>query len=67
MSIWASLVVHLVKNPPAMQEPWGQSLGWGDPLEEGMATHSSILAWRSLWTEESGGLQSLGSQRMGHD
>ena len=67
MSIWASLVAHLVKNPPAMQEPWVQSLGWEDPLEEGMATHSSILAWKSPWTEEPGGLQSLGSQRVGHD
>ena len=44
-----------------------QSLGWEDPLEKGMATHSSILAWRILWTEEPGGLQSMGSQRVGHD
>ena len=44
----ASLVAQLVKNPPAMQETWVQSLGWEDPLEEGMATHSSILAWRTL-------------------
>ena len=43
---WASLVVQMVKNPPAMQEAWVQFLGWEDPLEEGMATHSSILAWR---------------------
>ena len=43
---WASLVAQLVKNPPAMQETWVQSLGWGDPLEEGKATLSSILAWR---------------------
>ena len=67
MSIWASLVAHLVKNLPAMQEPWDQSLGQEDPLEEGTAVHSSILAWRSPWTEEPGGLQSLGSQRVGHD
>ena len=60
-------MAHLVKNPPAMQEPWVQSLGWEDPLEEGMATHSSILAWKSPWTEEPGGLQSLGLQRVGHD
>ena len=44
---WASLVAQLVKNPPAMQETWVRSLGWEDPLEEGMATHSSILAWRT--------------------
>ena len=49
-----------VKNPPAMWETWVQSLGWEDPLEKGMATHSSILAWRIPWTEESGGLQSVG-------
>ena len=58
----------MVKNPPAMQETWVQSLGWEDPLEEGMANHSSILAWRILTdTEESGGLQSMGSQRVRHD
>ena len=57
----------MVKNLPAMQETGAQSLGWEDPLEEGMATHSSILAWKILWTEELGGLQSLGSQRVGHD
>ena len=49
-----------VKNPPAMREPQVQSLGWEDPLEEGMAVHSSTLAWRILWTEEPGGLQSTG-------
>ena len=53
---WASLVAQLVKNPPAMQEIWVQSLGWEDPLEKGMATHSSILAWEIPWTEEPGGL-----------
>ena len=58
----ASLVVQLVKNPPEMQETWVQSVG-KIPLEEGMATHSSILDWRIPWTEEPGGLQSMGSQR----
>ena len=53
-----------VKNPPTMQETWVWSLGWEDNLEEGMATQSSILAWRIPWTEEPGGLQSLGSQRV---
>ena len=57
----------MVKNPPAMRETWGQSLGWEDPLEERMATASSILAWRIPWTEEPGGLQSMGSHRVGHD
>ena len=47
---WASLVAQLVKNPPAVQETWVQSLGWEDPLEEGKAMHSSILAWRIPWT-----------------
>ena len=61
----ASLVAQLVKNPPAMWETWVQSLGWEDPLEEEMATHSSILAWRIFWTEEPGGLQSMGLQRVG--
>ena len=59
-----------VKNLPEMQElqeTWVQSLGWEDPLEEGMATHTSILAWRILWTEEPGGLQSMQSQRVRHD
>ena len=50
-----------------MRETWVQSLGWEDFLEKGMATHSSILAWGSPWTEESGRLQSMGSQRVGHD
>ena len=56
-----------VKNPPAMQETWVRSLGRKDSLEKGLATHSSVLAWRSLWTEESGGLLSVGSQRVRHD
>ena len=54
----ASMVAQTVKNPPAMQETSVQSLGWEDLLEEGIATHSSILAWRIPWTEEPGGLQS---------
>ena len=52
----------MVKNLPAMQETWVRLLGWEDPLEKGMATHSLILAWRIPWTEEPGGLQSIGSQ-----
>ena len=63
----ASLVAQIVKNPPAMWETWVRSLGWEDPLEEGMATHSSILAWRIPWTKESGGLQSVGHKEVGHD
>ena len=57
----------MVKNPPAMLETRVQSLGWEDPLEKGKATHSSTLAWRIPWTEEPGGLQSMRSQRAGHD
>ena len=53
---WASLVAQTVKTPPAMRETWVPSLGWEDPLKEGMATHSSVLAWRTPWTEEPGGL-----------
>ena len=53
-SFWASLVAQLVKKPPAIWETWVRSLGWEDPLEEGMATHSSILAWRIPRTEEPG-------------
>ena len=56
-----------LKRLPAMQETWVRSLGQEDPLEKEMAAHSSILAWRVLWTEELGGLQSMGSQRVGHD
>jgi len=56
----ASLVAQMVKNPTAMRETWVPSLGWEDPLEEGMATHSSILAWEIPWTEKPGGLQSMG-------
>ena len=60
----ASLVAQLVKSLPAMQETWVPLLTSEDWLEEGMATHSSILAWRIPWTEEPGGLQSIGSQRV---
>ena len=57
----------MIKNLPAMQETWVQSLGWEDPLEKEMATPSSILAWEIPWTEEPGGLQSMGSQRAKHN
>ena len=57
----------MVKNLPAMQKTWAGSLGWEDHLAKGMATHSSILAWRIPWTEETGRLQSMRSQRVGHD
>ena len=63
----ASLVAQMVKNPLTMWEIWVRSLGWEDPLEEEMATHSSVLAWRIPWTEESGGPQIMGLQRVGHD
>ena len=63
----ASLVAQRLKCLPAMQETLVQSLSWEDPLEKEMATHSSILAWRIPWTEEPGGLESTGSQRVGHD
>ena len=55
-------MARLVKNPPAIQETWVQSLGWEDPVEKEMATHFSILAWRIPWTEEAGELQSMGLQ-----
>ena len=58
---------QMLKNLLAIQETWVQFLGGKDPLEKEMATHSSILAWRIPWTEESGGIQSMGSQRVGHD
>ena len=57
----------MVKCLSAMQETWVQSLGWEDPLEKGMAAHSSILAWKIPWTAEPGRLPSMGSQRVGHD
>ena len=65
--IGASPVAQKVKNLPAVQETGVQSLGWEDPLEKDMASHSSILAWKISWTEEPGGLQSIGSQRVGHN
>ena len=61
------LVAQIVKNLPAMWETWIRSLGWEDPLEKGMPIHSSILAWRIPWTQEPGGLQSMGSQWVEHD
>ena len=65
--VWASLVAQTVKNLPAMQETGVQSLGQEDPLKKGMATHSSIFAWRIPQTEEPGGVQPMGSQRVRHD
>ena len=74
MRIYNNIVVHMgfldgsvVKNPPAMQETWVRSLGWEDPLEKEMAAHSSILACKILWAEETGGLKSLGYKRIGHN
>ena len=60
-------MAQMVKNLPATQETWVRSLGQEDPLKKEMTTHSSILAWRIPWTEEPDGLQSMGSQRVGHD
>ena len=60
-------MVQAMKNLPVMWETLVRSLGWEDSLEEGMATHFSMLAWRIPWTEEPGGLQSMGSQRVGHN
>ena len=57
----------MIKNPPAMEETWVQSLGWEDPLEKGTVTHFSILTWKFPWTEEPGRLQYMGSQRVRHD
>ena len=62
-----SLVAQTVKHLPTMQETWVQSLGQEDPLEKEMATHSSTLGWKIPWTEERGRLQSMGSQRVGHN
>ena len=64
--LWASLASQMVKNLPAMLETWVPSLG-RKILEEGIATHSSVLAWKIPWTEEPGGLQPMGSQRVRHD
>ena len=66
-SSWAFLIAQMVKSMPAIQKMRVRSLGWEDPLEKGMATHSSILAWRNPWTEEPGRLLSMGLQRVGHD
>ena len=68
-STWfeVSLVAQMVKRLPTMRETWVGSLGWEDPLEKEMATHSSTLAWKIPWTEEPGRLQSMGSQRVGHN
>ena len=63
----ASLVAQMIKDLPAMWETRVQSLAWKDPLEQGMATHSSILAWEISWPEEPGSLQSMGSQRVRQD
>ena len=65
--MYASLITQMVKNPPAIQETWIQSLGQKDPLEKERATHASIFAWRILWTEEPGRLQFMGLQRVRHD
>ena len=67
MSYVTSLVAQRVKRLPTVRETWVPSLGQEDPLEKGMATHSSTLAWKIPWTEEPGGLQSMGSQRVGYD
>ena len=60
-------MAQAVKRLPAMWETWVRSLGWEDPLEKETATHSSIVAWKIPWTEEPGRLQTMGSQRVGHD
>ena len=65
--IYAPLVAQTVKSLPTMQETWIRFLGQGDPLEKEIATHFNILAWRIPWAEEPGGLQSMGSHRVGHD
>ena len=67
LAVGICLVAQTVKNPPAMWETWVQFLSWEDLLEKGRATYSSILAWRILWTEEPGRLQSIWSQRVRHD
>ena len=67
MFILPSVMAQLLKNLPAMQQTWIQSLGWKDPLEKEMVTHSSILAWRIPRTEEPGGTESMGLHRVGHD
>ena len=67
VSSLAALAAQMVKNLPAVQDTQVQSLGWEDPLEEEMATHSHIIAWRIPWTKEPGGIWSIGSQRVGQE
>ena len=67
MIVWASLVVQMVKRLPTMQETQVRSLGQEEPLEKELATHASTLAWKIPWTKEPGRLQSMGSQRVGHN
>ena len=67
MLAWVSLVAQTVKDLPTMQETWVSFLGWEDPLEKEMATHSSVLARRIPWTEKPGWLQAVGSQRVGQE
>ena len=67
ISFWASLVAQIVKNLSTVQETQVLFMGGEDPLEKGMTIHSSIFAWSIPWTEEPGGLQSMGSQRVGHN
>ena len=67
LSAGTSLLAQMVKNLPTMQKTWLLSLGWEDPLEKGMATYSSILTWRIPWTEEPGGLESMGLERIGYN
>ena len=67
LGLWASQVVQRLKRLPGMQETGVQSLGWEDPLEKEMGIHYRTIAWKILWTEEPGRLQSMGSQKVGHD
>ena len=64
---WASLVAQRVERLPTMRETWVRSLGWEEPLEKAVATHSSTLAWKTPWIDKPGRLQSMGLQRVGHD
>ena len=67
LTLWTSLVAQTVKCLPTMWETWVRSLGWEDPLEKEMATHSSFLVWKIPWTEDPGRPQSMGSKRVGHN
>ena len=67
ISVWTSLVVQMVKYLSTMWETWVRALGWEDPLKKEMAIHSSTIAWKIPWTEKPGRLQSMESQRVGHD